>query len=193
MTAGAGQTTAPHTAGQLRDQLWGSLMRTRVATYPLPPHGHHPNFRGARQAAGHLLAHPRLLGLHTLIVGPERALQPFRKLALQEGRALYVPNQKKDGWYWRLTDPAGADLRRMPELGEPKLRPEGAQAAVLACVAAARDGGRLSKGYGWAWNGLPSLPAFTLAHPAMLLDTLPCPPDSRVELIGTLNGVIKAR
>jgi len=31
---------------------------------------------------------------------------------------------------------------------------------------------------------LPDLPVFTVAHPAMLQDALPCPPDSRVQVIG---------
>lgn len=126
-----------------------------------------------------------------LIVGAERALYPLRKQALAAGLVLYLPDQKRDGWYFRVSDPAGADLKRSRELGEPRLRPEGATAAVLACVAVGRDGGRLSKGFGWAWNGV-QLPTYTLAHRRMLLDPLPCPPDSHVDLIGLPGEVIEA-
>lgn len=183
------------TAGATREAVWNELLRERAATYPLPPHGHHPNFVGAKEAAAALLAHPQVRAHRVLIVGAERALYPFRKQALAAGVALYVPDQKRGGWYFRIENLAGADLKRARELGEPRLHPEGASAAVIACVAAGRDGGRLSKGFGWAWNGLPelNLPVFTLAHRRMLKDHLPCPPDSQVHLIGLPDEVIEVR
>ncbi|WP_407570672.1 5-formyltetrahydrofolate cyclo-ligase [Deinococcus altitudinis] len=176
-----------------RDQIWAELLRERVAVYPLPPHGHHPNFVGAKEAAATLLDHPQLQAHRCLIVGAERVLYPLRKQALAAGMTLYLPDQKREGWYFLVTDPAGADLKRSRELGEPKLKPEGATAAVLACVAADRAGGRLSKGFGWARNGLPGLdlPTYTLAHRRMLKDSLPCPPDSRVRLIGLPGEVVE--
>ncbi|WP_229670865.1 5-formyltetrahydrofolate cyclo-ligase [Deinococcus aquiradiocola] len=175
------------TAGATRDALWSALLRDRVATYPLPPHGHHPNFVGAREAAAALLAHPAVQRHACLIVGAERALYPLRRQALAAGVTLYVPDQKRDGWYFRVRDARGADLKALREHGEPHLQPVGATAAVLACVAVDRAGGRLSKGFGWGARGvprLPDLPVFTVAHPAMLQDALPCPPDSRVQVIG---------
>lgn len=139
------------------------------------------------------MKHPDFAAYRTLIVGPERALMPLRKLALQSGLVLFVPHQKKEGWYWRLTDPAGARLSQMPAVGEPKLKPEGAQAVVLACVAADRTGQRLGKGFGWGARGLNlELPEFTLAHPIMLSQQLPCPADSTVKFIATPREVIRA-
>lgn len=153
---------------------------------------------GAKDAAAALLAHPEVAAHRTLIVGAERALYPFRKLTLAAGMVLYIPDQKRAGWYFRVTEVAGANLKRSREVGEPQLKPDGATAAVLACVAVGRDGGRLSKGFGWAWNGLPGLgeselglPVYTLAHRRMLQDLLPCPPDSRVQLIGLPGEVIE--
>ncbi|MFK7602883.1 5-formyltetrahydrofolate cyclo-ligase [Deinococcus sp. SM5_A1] len=191
------------TPGAYREQLWTALMRARACAYPLPPHGHHPNFTRARQAGRHLLAHPQVLGLHILIVGPDRVLYPLRKLALEAGVTLYVPHQKKPAqhgqvWYWRLTAPAGARLSAMPKVGQPVLyvpgkHPlEGAQAAVIASVAVGRKGARLGKGFGWAARGLGlGLPEFTLAHPLMLSPVLPCAADSHVALIGTPDGVLE--
>lgn len=179
------------TAGAHRTAVWDALERAQLCAYPLPPHGHHPNFAGALAAAGHLLKHPSVAPLHTLIVGGDRVLMPLRKLALQSGLTLYVPNLKKEGWYWRLTEVAGANLSKMAEYGEPKLKPEGVQAAVLACVAADRRGGRLGKGFGWGARGLHlDLPEFTLAHAMMLCGQLPCPADSHAALIGTPSGII---
>ncbi|UBV42256.1 5-formyltetrahydrofolate cyclo-ligase [Deinococcus taeanensis] len=180
------------TPGALREQVWNDLLARRACAYPTPPHGHCPNFTHARRAATHLLAHPAVAALHTLIVGPERALLPLRQQALKAGKVLYVPHQKKAGWYWRVTAPAGARLSALPDHGEAVLRPVGAQAAVLACVVVDRRGQRLGKGFGWGARGLPeALPSFTLAHPLMLRDVLPCPADSTVTLIGTSGGVIE--
>lgn len=182
----------PVTAGAHREAVWTALMHAHACAYPLPPHGHHPNFTHARQAAQALLAHPEVSGLTVLLVGPDRALFPLRKLALQAGKTLYIPHQKKEGWYWRVTDTAGAKLSALPAHGEPKLRPEGAQAVVLACVAADHTGARLGKGFGWGARGLHlDVPEFTLAHPLMLRPALPCPADSHVRLIGTPGGVIE--
>ncbi|PTA67775.1 5-formyltetrahydrofolate cyclo-ligase [Deinococcus arcticus] len=179
------------TAGAYREQVWDELMQRRACAYPLPPHGHCPNFTHARRAAAALLACAQVAAQHTLIVGPERALYPLRTLALKAGKTLYVPHQKKAGWYWRLTDPRGARLSALPEYGEAVLVPDGAQAAVLACVAADPQGGRLGKGFGWGARGLGlDLPEYTLAHPLMLSARLPCPPDSQVTLIGTAGGVV---
>ncbi|QFP75914.1 5-formyltetrahydrofolate cyclo-ligase [Deinococcus sp. AJ005] len=193
----------PVLPGTHREHVWSALMRARACAYPLPPHGHHPNFTRARQAGRHLLAHPQVSGLHTLIVGPDRVLAPLRKLALEAGITLYVPHQKKPAqrgqvWYWRLSDPAGARLSAMPKVGEPVLYVPGksgledAQAAVLGSVAVGSDGARLGKGFGWGARGLGlGLPELTLAHPLMLSGALPCAADSRVALIGTLDGVLE--
>ncbi|MDB5044049.1 MAG: 5-formyltetrahydrofolate cyclo-ligase [Deinococcus sp.] len=184
----------PTTAGAHRTAVWDALERARLCAYPLPPHGHHPNFSGAREAARELLKHPHVAPLHTLIVGADRVLLPLRKLALESGITLYVPNVKKEGWYWRLTESAGANLSKMAAHGEPKLKPDGAQAAVLGCVATDHTGGRLSKGFGWGARGLHlEVPEWTLAHGLMLRGQLPCPADSQVTLIGTPRGVIESR
>ncbi|WP_295815413.1 5-formyltetrahydrofolate cyclo-ligase [uncultured Deinococcus sp.] len=182
------------TAGAYREQIWTALLRARACGYPVPPHGHHPNFTHARRAAHALLTHPEVAALRVLVVGPERALLPLRTLALRAGLTVYVPHQKKEGWYWRLTDVAGARLSAMPAVGEAVRTPDGAQGAVLACVAVDGHGARLSKGFGWGARGLHlGVPEYTLAHPLMMTPALPCPADSRVALIGTPGGVIAAQ
>ena len=102
------------TAGAVREQVWDDLLARGACAYPLPPHGHCPNFTHAKKAAAQLLAHPDLTTRHTLIVGPERALLPLRQQSLKAGKTLYVPHQKKEGWYWRVTDPRGARLSTLP-------------------------------------------------------------------------------
>ncbi|MFC4426507.1 5-formyltetrahydrofolate cyclo-ligase [Deinococcus navajonensis] len=185
------QEAYSHSAGAWRERVWTTLMRERQCSYPLPPHGHHPNFRGARKAAAQLLAHPEVAPLRTLVVGPERVLYPLRQLALRGGVRLYVPHPHKAGWYWRVTEPAAARLGALAAHGELAAFPEGAQAAVLGSVAVDSSGGRLGKGYGWAARGLGlGIPEYTLAHTLMFAGQLPCPPDSRVALIALPGKVL---
>ncbi|GGQ98759.1 hypothetical protein [Deinococcus ruber] len=119
-------------------------------------------------------------------------LLPLRTLALAAGVVLYIPDQRREGWYFRVSSPEGADLKRSRLVGEARRHTDEATAAVLACTAVDRSGGRLSKGFGWAARGLDARPAFTLAHARMVQDALPCPPDSRVSVIGTPAGCILA-
>ncbi|WP_370657348.1 hypothetical protein [Deinococcus sp. KNUC1210] len=119
-------------------------------------------------------------------------LLPLRTQALAAGVVLYLPDQRREGWYFRVSGPEGADLKRSRLVGEARRHPDEATATVLACVAVDRNGGRLSKGFGWAARGLDTRPAFTLAHARMLHDVLPCPPDSRVSVIATPAGCITA-
>lgn len=184
----------PRRPGEVRDEAWNRLLHARAVSYPLPPHGHHPHFVGAADAARRLLAHPRVRDLGVLLVGPERALHALRKRALEEGRVLFVPDRHRPDRYRRLHgDPRAAQLGRMAEFSGLEDAPTGVRAAVLACVLAGRDGGRLSKGFGWGARGVPTDgPTFTLAHPLMLVDALPCPPDSRVALIATPHEVVEA-
>ncbi len=165
-------------------------MRARACGYPLPPHGHQPNFIGAADAAKHLLAHPQLSSCQTICIGPDRVLYRARKLALQAGITVFVPNLKKEGWYWRLTDPKGANLKAMPTYGESLPKLVEIQAVILASVVVYGLGNRLGKGFSWAACGLGlGVPEYTLAHPLMQSRVLPCPADSQVNLIGLPTGV----
>jgi 5-formyltetrahydrofolate cyclo-ligase len=176
----------------VREEVWTALMRARVVGYPLPPHGHHPNFTGSALAGRRLLDHPSLAALDVLAIGPERALLGARKAALTQGRTILVPHPHVAGRAWRLTgDPKGADLKRMADLGTLTDSFAEARGALLACVAVDVSGARLSKGFGWAARGLEAnVPQFTLAHPLMLRASLPCEADSRVALIG-LPGEVR--
>ena len=35
----------PLKVGVLRERIWSDLVRQNAAAYPLPPHGHNPNFK----------------------------------------------------------------------------------------------------------------------------------------------------
>lgn len=164
--------------GAVRDQVWTELLRRRQVGYPLPPHGHHPNFTGAAKAAARLLQY--LLETCTLTPGdtvlsyPDMVLKPLRKRLLEVGISVVVPAQH--GNRYRLlksgvvdagkaSSIAGAEREGKDVAGLPPL-----SFAFVACVAVSRAGDVLTKGYGFA---LPpdaaKVPSATLVHPLQVV------------------------
>lgn len=175
-------------------------MHARQVGYPLPPHGHHPNFKGAGEAAARLLEH--LLGTAQLRPGdtvlsyPDYVLKPLRRRLLEAGVNVVVPAQH--GPTYRLLKSGAVDARAASSIagaerqGQPlETLPDAGvfRLTLVACVAVSRRGELLSKGYGFS---LPPethpLPSATLAHPLQVLETLQG--DSpRVSLYATPEGV----
>lgn len=168
-------------AGDLREWVWATLMKERQVAYPLPPRGHHPNFRGASEAAARLVAylleHHHLRPGNTVISYPDYVLKPLRRDLLDAGINVVVPAKYGDGY--RLLDAqkvpakggssiAGAErhgkmLEVLPDL----------HMAFLACVALSEQGEVLDKGYGFRLPEVGALPKATLAHPLQRFKTLP--------------------
>ncbi len=170
------------TSGELREQVWNKLLRAHVAAYPLPPHGHHPNFSGAAKAAKQLVdalfVSAQLTAGDLVLSYPDYVLKPLRKLLLENGVNIIVP--ARYGRSYRYLDSrlvsadkaasiAGAErygqvLKDLPPL----------KLSLLACVALAQDGRVLDKGYGFR---LPAqvleLPIVTIIHPYQLCEDVP--------------------
>ena len=181
------------TAGALRERLWSELVRQNLAAYPMPPHGHNPNFKGAAAAAKQLFLHPSLASATTVLVGMEAALLPVRALVLERGKTLLVPHRTKSGSYWRLSGApkAAAKLPNLPLYGTETTALEGVQVAVLASVFVDRAGSRLSKGFGFGAHGPPvAVPALTVAHEIMVLERLPFEADSTVAGFATPERLV---
>ncbi len=169
-------------AGDLREWVWATLMKERQVAYPLPPRGHHPNFKGAGEAAArlvtYLVEHAYLSPGDTVISYPDYVLKPLRKALLEAGISVVVP--AKYGRGYRLLDAqkvpakgassiAGAERHGAFVTALPTLK-----MAFLACVAIGEQGEVLDKGYGFSLPGaLGELPKATLAHPLQRFKTLP--------------------
>lgn len=180
--------------GELRERLWSELVRQNAAAYPMPPHGHNPNFKGAQAAAKRLMLHPSMPGASVVLVGMEAVLAPVRVLLLERGSTILVPHRTKAGRYWRVKDApkAAAKLPNLPVYGLETGSLEDAELAVIASVIVTETGGRWSKGFGWGSDGPPvPVPALTVAHSLMVFKDLNLEPDSRVAGIGTPEGLIK--
>lgn len=171
--------TTDMTEGEIRDYIWTSMSQYHVAAYPLPPYGHHPNFSGSGEAAQRLLEY--LLNENLLCQGqtvlsyPDYVLKPLRKGLLEKGVNVVVP--AKYGKGYRLLESgkvntaqassiSGAEkegvlIKTLPEL----------DFAFLACVALAKTGQVLSKGYGFSLPEL-DLKTSTIIHPIQQVTAL---------------------
>ncbi len=180
-------------AGELRERIWSELVRQNAAAYPMPPHGHNPNFKGAQAAAKRLMLHPLMPGANTVLIGMEAVLAPLRALLLERGSTIIVPHRTKAGRYWRVKDApkAAAKLPNLPVYGLETGAPDDAQIGVIASTILTETGQRWSKGFGWGSDGPPvPVPALSLAHSLMVFKPLELPPDSTVAGIGTPERLI---
>ncbi|NJK45705.1 MAG: 5-formyltetrahydrofolate cyclo-ligase [Pleurocapsa sp. SU_196_0] len=183
------------TAGEHRERIWSELVRQNVCAYPIPPHGHNPNFKGARAAARNLILHPVLAASSVVLVGMEAALQAVREEILSRGKTLVVPHRTKKDTYWALKDvpKVAAKIPNFSVYGEPTPL-EGIEACVLASVIVDRTGARLSKGFGFGARGCPVVaPTLTVAHELMVAEKLEVEADSRVIAFSTPRGLYDAR
>ncbi len=178
--------------GELREQIWSNLVRENAAAYPMPPHGHNPNFKGARAAAKNLLLHPTLKASSVVLVGMEAALLPLREMILEAEKTLIVPHRTKKDAFWKLRNvPKKAAKIGHFHLFGSSCDLSGIDCAVIASVAIDAQGSRLSKGFGFAAHGAPvDVPAFSIAHEVMLLEKLEFPADSLVLAFATSTKLV---
>lgn len=182
-------------AGALRERIWAELMRTRVAVYPLPCFGHHPNFRGAAEAAAKLVAY--LLTQGWLAAGdavlsyPDYVLRPLRRDLLRCGVQVVVPSQYRR--HWLVLEPAAVDPKRAATIrgaerhGRVIATLPPVRLALVACVAFDAAGRALDKGYGFRLPPL-AVPTATVAHPLQQVDWVP-EANLRLDLVATPEKV----
>lgn len=184
--------------GDVRERIWATLMRSREAIYPLPCHGHHPNFRSAGRAAKRLASQLFRSGMiavgEAVLSFPDYVLKPVRRELLERGVNVVVPAKYGGGYRWlrsgkvdaaKVSSIAGAE-REGDAISElPTVR-----MTVVACVALDRKGRYLTKGYGFRPpDETVHLDAATIVHPLQLVDTLR-EHDGSVEIFATPGKVV---
>ncbi len=178
------------TVGALRERVWNALAFHRAVAYPTPPHGHHPNFVGARRAAERLMAHPAWVRAEVVLAGPDQVLKPLREAALRAGKRLILPHPDRAGRYLLLDGVPPGALRRVREAakyGQPvALEALPVDLVLVGSVAVDQAFGWVGKGYGFPQKRLEvGAPWATLVHPLQLMPELPVPPERRIDLIAT--------
>ena len=185
--------------GAVRDFVWRELSRQRQVGYPLPPHGHHPNFTGAAKAATLLLAHlleaQALTPGDTVLAYPDMVLKPLRKRLLEAGIHVVVPAQH--GEHYRLlksgvvTPVKASSIAGAEREGENCVTLPEVSFVFVACVALSPAGEVLTKGYGFALPPeVSGLPSATVVHPLQLVPGL-IPDAPPVTLFATPTEVFK--
>jgi len=172
--------TSNMTAGQLREHIWNDLQRARAAAYPLPPTGHHPNFKGSADAAQLLLEHlfnkDQLKEGMTILSYPDYVLKPVRKGLLERGITVIVPAKYKNGY--RKLEPEKVNPSKASSIsGAEKegllieIMPD-IEMAFIACVAVSQYGKTLNKGYGFKLFE-KDIACATIVHPLQITEDLP--------------------
>lgn len=184
------------TLGELREEVWNALARYDLALHPTPPHGHHPNFLGAKRAAGHLLRTPEFQRARLILAGMDAVLKPLREEALRQGKALLLPHPDRPGEFLLLQNLDPRKLKRVREAYRYGVRAELSAQSVdlvlIGCVAVDEEGGWVGKGYGFPQSWLRvEAPFATLAHALMVYPRLPVEPERRVDLIATPQRLIR--
>jgi 5-formyltetrahydrofolate cyclo-ligase len=175
---------------RLRDLVWRRLQDAGAGRFPYGS-GRIPNFAGASEAAERLAALDEWQRARVLKCNPDYAQMPLRKLALRQGKLIYmaVPRLQGDKPFIEL-DPArvrgkesqAATISGAEKLGRP-VAPEEMQridAVICGSVAVAPDGSRLGKGGGFSDLELvivealglidSSTPVMTTVHELQVLD-----------------------
>ncbi len=184
------------TLGQLREEVWNTLARYDLALHPTPPHGHHPNFLGAKKAAGLLLRTPEFQRARLILAGMDAVLKPLREEALKAGKALILPHPDRPGEFVLLKDLDPGKLKRVREAYrygvKVDLKERPIDLVLIGAVAVDEEGGWVGKGYGFpqAWLAVEA-PFATLAHALMVYPKLPVEPERRVDLIATPARLIR--
>jgi 5-formyltetrahydrofolate cyclo-ligase len=175
---------------RLRRLVWQRLEAAGAARFPHGS-GRIPNFEGATPAAQRLATLPEWQNARVLKCNPDYAQAPLRKLALRQGKLVYmaVPRLHGDKPFIVL-DPAilgrnparAATIAGAEKLGRP-VAPEDMQpidAVICGAVAVRPDGARLGKGGGFSDLELAvvrslglvteTTPVMTTVHSIQVLD-----------------------
>ena len=198
-----------------RDRVWREMEIRGIARFPGAT-GRIPNFVGAERAALHLQGLRAWKEARTIKVSPDAAQLPVRRMALREGKIVYmaVPRLQSLECFIEL-DPAhlgthvlqAASIRGAERLG----RPIGIEALppidliVCGAVAVNARGARVGKGGGFSdlEYGLlveagqvgPRTPIVTTVHPVQVLpEAIEMQPhDIAVDIVVTPDGTMTLR
>jgi 5-formyltetrahydrofolate cyclo-ligase len=203
------------TKAEIRQTVWQTIERAGVARFPGPT-GRIPHFDGAERTAN--LMRQMAVWRRALVVkvNPDAPQLPIRRLALDDGKILYVsvPHLRTEKCFIELdpqrlgsrirfaTTLAGA-CRYGRAIAPREMRP--IDLVVCGSVAAARDGARVGKGggYGDLEYGVlredgkirESTPILTTLHPLQIVSERisMLPHDVPVDFLVTPDEVIATR
>ena len=178
------------TKDQIREQVWESLRRERVARFP-GVEGRIPNFLGAEGCAKQLAETGYWKAAKVLKINPDSPQRAIRQKALAEGKIIYmaVPRLRSEKPFIEL-DPnklkcspyAASSIKGAGQFGRPVALDEVKNIDLVVCgsVAVNRRGARAGKGGGYSDLEFALLtqekkigrrtPIVTSVHPLQIID-----------------------
>ncbi|MEM2878844.1 MAG: 5-formyltetrahydrofolate cyclo-ligase [Candidatus Hadarchaeales archaeon] len=196
---------------RIRERVWSEMEAKGVASFPLPPMGRVPNFKGSELAASRMRELEEYSSADVIMVNPDAPQLPVRRMALlDEKRLLMATPALRAGLVIldpkRMDDPArAATIPGAVKHGKPAdLRSVEVDLIVEGSVAVDACGGRVGKGAGWgdleyavlresgAADG--SVKVVTTVHDIQMIDDpIPMEPhDMPVDLILTPTKIVRA-
>jgi len=177
----------------IREKIWATLEKEKLATFPLPVWGRIPNFIGSEKAAAGLCVSPAFRKAEVVKVNPDAPQREVRRRSLFAGKKLVMPTPRLSGGFL-VVDPrlipstqisAASSIAGAFKWGKqthPSQLPE-IDLIVLGSVAVTPDGRRLGKGegYGEIEYGLlrehgrvgSTTPIYTTVHPVQIVEYIP--------------------
>ena len=203
------------TKAEIREKVWTTIERERVSRFP-GARGRIPNFIGAEQAAQLLRELAVWRRALVVKVSADAPQLPVRRLALAEGKILYVavPRLRAEKCFIELDPqhfPKGfvptASLAAAVKYGRPVAPREMRPIDLIVCgsVGVGRDGARVGKGGGFCdleyailreeGKVRDSTPILTTIHPLQLLAERigMLPHDLPVDFVVTPTDVVATR
>ncbi len=198
---------------EIREHVWRLLEVRRAARFP-GPKGRIPNFVGAEQAALALQALPIWGRSRIIKVNPDAPQLPVRRMALREGKTVYVPVPKlREEECFIELHPAqlgknlakAASIKGAARYGRAVRVPEVRPLDLIICgsVAVNGQGARVGKGGGYSDLEFGLLrdagvvtehtPILTTIHPLQIVpwDVEMLPHDIPVDWIVTSEGPLR--
>src|SRR5689334_11811279 len=178
------------TKNEIREQIWQSLQKSKVARFP-GAEGRIPNYIGAEACAKQLSETQHWKTARVLKVNPDSPQRAIRQKALAEGKIVYmaVPRLRSDKPFIEL-DPkklkcspfAASSIKGAAQYGRPVTLKEVKEIDLVVCgsVAVNRGGARAGKGGGYSDLEFALLteqkkigvktPIVTSVHPLQIVD-----------------------
>ncbi|MED5579396.1 MAG: 5-formyltetrahydrofolate cyclo-ligase [Nitrospinota bacterium] len=179
------------TKNEARNAVWDTLQNEKVASFPFPPKGRIPNFKGSSEAAKRLLEISPWKEAKFIKINPDSPQRLVRELCLKMGKILIVPTPRLKGGFQKI-NPLRIPKNKFKEAAtvskgnfwseEISLKKiPSVDAIVTGSVAVTKTGKRLGKGEGYSdlelailiELGHPMVPIGTTIHPYQILEDFP--------------------
>ncbi|MFD1737974.1 5-formyltetrahydrofolate cyclo-ligase [Bacillus salitolerans] len=196
---------------EIRHKVWSVLTEQKLGRFPFPLTGRIPNFKGAEQAAHHVVQLDVYKRAKVIKVNPDSPQLPLRAQIIRDGKTLLVPTPRlkagfimvKPEWVPNGEERKAASLSHIHAYGKviPLKDMPMIDLIVVGSVALHKDGRRIGKGEGYADReyaiirelGNPEVPVIGTVHSVQVVtDDIPKDPyDLTVDYIATEAVIFK--